>query len=285
MLLGKTTQAVTNLNLPVYAPSAAENALAGVVGLNTWLETHDNFFQTSGGLLTGWVDRIAGRRFIPAVSTAPLIVPRGTRKALQFNWTGLINHSMRAEDGANLLSLTGYTVAFLTRVPIPVAAGGTEIAANVTPQGNVIGSANDTTYFGAAINSGGFPNIRNQGGTSAFLTSPTSVQDGLWHSHVFSYDFTSKGSAYRRDGVQIITGSVVASEMQTPSTDPASPTYKTLQMVLGGAGLTYTGTPMRAIEVGGIFHVAGRALHLPANAADLAALENYAAAVKTGLGA
>lgn len=287
MLLGKTAQAINNTNLPIYAPSAAENALARVAGLNVWLESGSDYIQTDGaGAFTAWVDRISGRRFIPSTSNAPGLVTRAARRVPQLNWAGGTPQPLWAEDRANLLSAAGYTIAMLVRIPQRVADGGTEISAAVTPQGAIVGANIDTDYLMMAINNVGVFTGRHRASSSGIVgeVAPVSLMwDATWHLHVVSYDFATKTACYRRDGMteQVATG--ITSEVVVPSADPANPTYRALQMVLGGGGALGTANAARAFEYGGVWHVSGRALHLAGAAAELAAMEAYGAWVKAQL--
>jgi hypothetical protein len=247
-----------------------EQAVMNIAGLNVWLEPGpDNIVRADNGDFVAWVDRVSRRRFVPRAAAKPLVVSSGATQALRFGFggtlTGAANGSLHAEDGADLLSATGYTIGILARFPIAAANGGTEGV--TTAYGDWFGSEAATSYLVAGTNNQVSTSIRNNVALGSEITYGTRIDDGLWHRHVFSYDFTGKVEAYRKDGVQVQINNSVVREVAVD----ASPTIaNVLKMVIGGAGPL--GSDMIG-ELGAIAHVAGRSLHVSAAAADLAALE------------
>jgi hypothetical protein len=279
LTLLKTTVPWTVIDLPTLSMTAEEAAVKAIAGLNTWLEPGaSNLALDGSSLFAAWTDRLTGRRFVPAGTAKPLIVTAGQSKALRMGFGGALtaaaNGSLRAEDNANLLSATGYTLATLTRFPVAAANGGTEVSG--TAYGNWIGSKINTSYFVMGTNNSAQTSVRHNLASGADLIVGTPrADDGAWHYHVASYDYAGKVLHLRKDGALFGSKTGVANDIAT-TPDGA------LQMVIGAAGATGTSGGMIG-EIGGVFLIANRALHLSANAADLAALEARLASLRAQL--
>jgi hypothetical protein len=278
LTLLKTTVPWTVNDLPTLSLTAEEAAVKAIAGLNTWLEPGaSNFALDGSSLFAAWTDRLTGRRFVPAGTAKPLIVTAGQSKALRLGFggslTASVNGALRAEDNANLLSATGYTLATLTRFPVAAANGGTEVSG--TAYGNWIGSKINTNYFVLGSNNSAATSVRHNLalGADVQVGSPR-ADDGFWHYHVASYDFAGKTLHLRKDGALLGSNAAVAREIVTTPEGA-------LQMVIGASGATLTGGMIG--EIGGVFFIANRALHLSANAADLAALEARLASLRAQL--
>jgi hypothetical protein len=243
-----------------------EQAVRNIAGLNVWLEPGlDNMERDENGLFTAWVDRVSNRRFVPVGANKPLIVNDGTTQALRFGFGGALPGGLRAEDDASLLSAAGYTFGICIRFPVATANGGTELGAGATAYGNWLGSrVNATQYMVIGTNNQASTSARHNLALGPDLTySSPRIDDGLWHTHIFSYDYAEKDLIYMKDGVLAQYNNNVLHEMlDTPQA--------ALQLAIGQSG---TGQAPMVGEFGGLFHVAGRALHISAAAADLAALE------------
>lgn len=274
MLLLKTTARFTNTNLPIYQPTAGEAAVAAIPNLALWLEAGAGYFQTTSGVFAAWVDRVSGRRFIPAQATAPLIVTAGQRKVLRFGFSGALtvanNGVLREEANSDLYTLTGYSEGLLVRIPISSSQGGTELPAGVNAGGAVVGTAVDSTGLSISVNNLGQFGARQAANVAPQVSSSVPrADDALWHYWVISYDYTGKVMVLRKDGVEVSRNPAVTLE----TADVAGAKKK----IIAGSGTAYSGTHF-AGEIGADLTFPSLAIHN--SPTHLAALETYLAALK-----
>ena len=280
-LLLKTGAISSNLNLPVFNPSALELAVAKISGLTAWLEGDEKYIQSSGGILSAWIDRLKMRAFVTSGSLNPNVVsPAGvgshpSRRALRFGFGGSLtsssNIALKAQDEASVDLLgPSYTICGVIRCPIWQVDGGTELPAGIG-SGAIFGNGINTTYMSIGVSSGKSYRWANNTalGTMINASSPV-ISDGLWHYVVASYDTVSKLAVIRLDGVQVLTKTSVTEELVASSGG--------LKPRIGGSGLT--GSQSRFFGDMGAAFTLTKPLAAAANANDLATLESYLALIK-----
>lgn len=270
MFLTKTNVALANSALPTYAPSAAETGIFGIPGLSCWLESPAKFCQKNAdGSFRSWVDRVGGRRFIPALTDAPSIVTQGESSALRFGYSGVPVAPLISEDSAGDISMTGFTVAALVHNPV----------SGVTSYGGAF-LASRSTHFAALFKAYGSNLVRwSQDATAgspvgAFCTDSDLESASAFDIFVVSYDFATKAMVLKRNGVtksSITAGSEITTE-----------TGSTQMMIGAGKDATqyvFTG------DIAAILVFKDIALHLTANATLLNYVETHLGTLQAALAA
>lgn len=269
----KTSAAFTNPNLPTIVVSPEEAAVAAISGLNVWIEGRPSDIDLTGGNFAGWRSRVGGLRWIPALAEAPTVITAGSRRFLRFGYgAGLsagANGVLREQSNSDVLSAAGYTIGLVARGPIP---------ADATAVGAWVGNQVTDRFFVGLSGTASIQVFHASATGGALITYGTEPRpnDGVWHYYVLSYDFAGKAMRLRKNGMQIFERTSVGSEISTATGG--------LRLVLGGSADTFSASRLTG-DLGAVLHVSNRALHLPGNATDLAALEAYLALIRNALNA
>ncbi|WP_437870845.1 hypothetical protein ACSD7O_14015 [Methylorubrum extorquens] len=281
MLLLKSRATISNPAIPAFTLSDAERSLYAL-SPSLWLEGDTRFIQASGSGLTGWVDRMSSRRYVPGLSTSPLIVPMGTgtRRAVRMGFgdaahTLATNGMLAPEGGFECLSASGkQTMAALLRLPKLSSNGGTETGVTNRSGGTMVGSASATStnrYEAYIDNTNGGAIGVKQGSTFNAASSGQALQDGVWHNLLWSIDPAVNSKAIRLDGVTLTNVG------QTPVAPVAE--AGALQLLIGAAGSTFTTSPFLG-DIGGLIVFPGLVAHTDPTALSL--IETYMATMKAG---
>lgn len=257
MLLLTTQTPITNPNAPIYERDPDAEAILAL-GPSLWLEADTRFVVTDGANVKSWVDRVSGRRYVPALADKPTLVASGSKSALRMD--GPTGSALIPEGGFDTFTATGtHTMVVLMKMPAPSSDGFTTTGGQVLGT-NAAGAPRDITHNyqifvtgsggidvasgGQAINGSGAPDRRN----------------GQWRLVVVSCSAENASSDLRENGVSV--------QVYAGAKPPPIETAR--QLIIGATGLTADAQPWRGY-IGGVMYIPGRAL----TGSQLATLENY----------